>query len=77
MKGRTVPIIVQGVQPRDPSQDVDYAYFSQHPAAREYTRPYIRGETDEPMPPGTHVLVKRIGAAGRARAFMAPAEGLN
>jgi hypothetical protein len=77
MKGRDVPILMQGVQPGDRSQDIDCAYFRRNPKATEYMRAYIPGETVEPMPLGTKVLVKRIGPYGRARAFCPPQEGLN
>jgi hypothetical protein len=73
---RKVPIVFQGIQPGDPSQDIDCAYFKRNPQTTEYTRALIPGETFEPMPAGTRVLVKRIGVAGRARAFLPPTGGL-
>jgi hypothetical protein len=78
MKRRTPlpPIFVAGVRADDPSQDADGAYFTRNPAVLEYTRAYIAGETHEPMPLGTRVIVRRIGR-NRARAFVAPQEGLN
>jgi hypothetical protein len=76
MKGRAVPVIVAGVRAGDRSQDVDCAYFRRNPKVVEYTRAYIAGETPEPLPPGTRVVVKRDGAT-RMRAFVLPQEGLN
>jgi hypothetical protein len=76
MKGHIPPIYVSGIRAGDRSQDVDGAYFTRYPGRTEYTRAYIDGETPEPMPVGTTVIVKRIGAT-RARAFVLPKEGLN
>lgn len=78
-RGRNVPppVVVQGVQPGDHSQAVDGAYFRRNPKATQYERAYIIGETLEPMPPGTRVLVKRIGRYRRVRAFCPPQERLN
>jgi hypothetical protein len=73
---RTPPIYVAGVRAGDRSQDVDGAYFTHHPHTTEYTRAYIAGETPEPLPVGTKVIVKRHGAT-RMRAFVLPEEGLN
>jgi hypothetical protein len=74
---RTPPIVFQGVQPGDPSQNADYLFFRDHPQTTEYERDLIPGETFEPIPAGTRVLVKQIGAAGRARAFVAPDARIN
>lgn len=50
----------------------DTAYFNAHPDAREYTRPYVPGETPQALPYGTTVIVRRLGAHARVRAFVAP-----
>jgi hypothetical protein len=76
MKRRIPPIIVAGIRANDPSQAADGAYFAHNPTILEYTRAYIVGETPEPLPPGTRVIVHRIGC-NRARAFVVPQEGLN
>jgi len=66
-------------QPRDddPSQAADFEYFSQHPDATEYKRDLLPGEASAPLPPGTWVWVRRIGQAGRSRAFFVPEGGQN
>jgi hypothetical protein len=77
MRGRQVPIIYQPPRASDRSQDIDADYFMHHPGVSEYERDLIAGESLEPMPLGTRVVVKRIGAYQRARAFVLPEEGLN
>lgn len=78
MRGRrTPPIVLAPAHDADPSQDADYRYFFDNPSITEYTRPYIAGETAEPMPPGTLVHVHRIGPAGRARGFVPPSVEAN
>jgi hypothetical protein len=42
----------------------------------QYTRDLIPGESPEPMPLGTKVIVRRIGY-NRAHALVPPQEGLN
>lgn len=78
-RGRTAPppIIVAPPRDDDPSQDIDFRYFVANPRAREYERPYLAGEWPEPMPPGTKVLVRRMGAYGRVRAFRPPPVEMN
>lgn len=76
MKGRTVPIIVQPTRADDPSMAIDEAFFMRNRHLTEYTRDVIAGEFPEPLPPGTKVHVKRIGAQ-RVRGFAPPQEGLN
>ncbi len=77
MKGRRVPppVIIMTV-PNDPSWEVDTAFLVNNPHITEYQRPYIPGETPEPLPPGTTVTVVRRGAY-RWRGFQPPKEGLN
>jgi hypothetical protein len=76
MKGRTPPILVAGIRASDRSQDVDGAHFTRYPDRTEYTRAYIAGESPEPMPVGTKVIVRRIGTT-RARAFVLPSSEVN
>jgi hypothetical protein len=77
MRGRNVPVIVAPPLEDDPSQDIDYRYFVEHPHAREYTRAVLPGEAPTPLPPGSWVVVKRVGQYTRVRLFQAPREGLN
>lgn len=79
MKGRRVPpaFVVLPVRADDPSQEADGRYFREHAGVREYTRDALPGELPEALPAGTKVLVRRIGAFGRARAFRTPAAEVN
>ena len=77
MKGRAVPVIVAPPIASDPSQDLDYCFFVEHPDIREYERDLLPGEAPEPMPHGTRVVVKRLGEYTRVRLFQAPREGRN
>lgn len=76
-KGRRVPIIFAPPRANDRSQDVDTAYFARHPDVCEYVRDLIPGESPESMPPGTKVVVRRVGQYERWRGFQPPQEGLN
>lgn len=78
-RGRNVPPAVVVAVPRagDPSQNADCAYFQRHPKVRQYERDPLPGELPEAMPPGTKVVVFRIGEYTRVRAFRTPQEGLN
>ncbi len=64
------------VSPRlaDVGQDQDATFFERNPEQRQYTRPATPDElkaTDYPA--GTQVLVCRLGACHRVRAFVLPA----
>jgi hypothetical protein len=57
------------------AHDADLQYFQTHPEAQEYIRDLIPGESPEPMPPGTRVVVRRFRVGNveqRARAFLTP-----
>lgn len=77
MRGRAVPILHQPPRADDRSQDIDAAYFTRHPGVTECERDLIAGESPTPLPLGTRVIVKRMGAYRRARAFVPPSEGLD
>ena len=78
MKGRRVPpIVIMPPRDDDPSQDVDYRYFLAHPHVREYERDLLPGELLESMPPGTRVVVRRVGQYQRWRGFVPPASEVN
>jgi hypothetical protein len=72
MRGRKVPIIFAAPRASDRSQDVDADYFTRHPGVTEYERDLIVGESPEPMPLGTRVIVRRVGQYERWRAFRVP-----
>jgi hypothetical protein len=78
MRGRSVPVVNMSAHlPDDPSVMPDTRYFLSHPEINRFERAYVPGETIEPMPLGTRVIVQRIGKDRRARAFVPPQEGLN
>ncbi len=55
------------------AQDLDATFFERNPEQRQYMRPATAGElkaTDYPA--GTQVLVCRLGACHRVRAFVPP-----
>ncbi len=56
------------------AQDLDATFFERNPEQRQYMRPATADElkaTDYPA--GTQVLVCRLGACHRVRAFVLPA----
>ncbi len=62
----------------DAGQDQDATFFERNPEQRQYMRPATAGElkaTD--FPAGTQVLVCRLGAYHRVRAFVPPKAGSN
>lgn len=74
---RTPPRVVTIPQPTNAgylaSQEADETYFRAHPGTLEYHRPFIPGEAPEDLPPGTRVVVRRLGL-NRVRAFCVPAD---
>lgn len=72
MTKRRPPVIYAPAFKGDPSQKTDAAFFRANPTVREYERALIKGESPEPMPPGTRVHVKLVGRCHRVRAFVTP-----
>ena len=70
-------MIVTPVCANAPSQAVDCTSFERNPNTAKYIGDVLPGEAPEPMPPGTRVVVKRIGAYLRARAFVPPPSKVN
>lgn len=55
------------------AQDIDAAFFEEHPGERSYTRPATSDElAATSYPPGTRVYVQLLGHNHRVRAFIAP-----
>jgi hypothetical protein len=77
VKGRRVPpMLIVPTDERDPSVMVDMDFFMAYGPDIEFIRDYIPGESPEPMPPGTRVIVRLDGTA-RVRGFLPPEQGLN
>jgi hypothetical protein len=74
-RGRYAPPVVEVPPPDHPAYEVsldeDERFFMANPDRTERRRPYVPGETHEPLPPGTITVVKRIGYF-RVRSFLAP-----
>jgi hypothetical protein len=51
---------------------LEWDFFTQNPTATTFDRPLIDGELPEPMPPGTRIIVKRLGIDRVARLVCPP-----
>lgn len=73
-RGRYAPPMVEVPPPDPPAYQAvldDEDCFLAFPDRTERRRPYVPGETHEPLPPGAITVVKRIGYF-RVRSFLAP-----